>query len=234
MLMKRFFALAILASLAGCAGFLTLPGNPRPQAYTVEKGDTLYSIAWHYGLDYHVVARWNGIVPPYTIFPGERIQLYPRAGSGNTATVARQARGSTARRDQYASDSAADPSPLQWRWPAEGKAHDTFGEQGIAGKGIVITGELGEPVRAAAAGTVVYSGDALVGYGRLIIVKHNSRWLSAYAHNQRLLAQEGETVSAGEKIATMGRGPEGDPALYFEIRKDGSPVNPLRYLASKR
>lgn len=232
-LRRRIRVLAPLCAallLAGCAGALNLPAAHRPRAYTVHRGDTLYSIAWHYGLDYHTVARWNGIPAPYTIYPGQRIRLYPggrsnAAGSTHTATAAAQLPGNSS-----AAAPANTAGPVAWHWPARGDVESTFGQQGLVGKGIVIEGKLGQPVRAAAAGTVVYSGSALVGYGRLIIVKHNDEWLSAYAHNQRLLVHEGQQVRSGEEIATMGVGPGEKPGLYFEIRHDGAPVNPLRFL----
>ncbi len=224
--------------LAGCAGALNMNAynGRRPASYTVDRGDTLYSIAWHYGLDYHTVAMWNDIKPPYTIYPGQRIRLYPSKGRRRVASTrpeqapAQSAAGSVSGNKDTAQPTPAATGPVQWQWPGQGKAQATFGGKGIAGKGIVINGQLGEPVVAAAAGTVVYSGNALVGYGRLIIIKHNDAWLSAYGHNQRLLVQEGEQVKAGQKIATMGIGSNEKPALYFEIRRDGKPVNPLHYL----
>jgi len=234
--------LCTVALLAGCAGALNLPDRgSRPSAYTVHRGDTLYSIAWHYGLDYHTVAHWNGISPPYTIYPGQRIRLRPggnrSSGGGETsrAAVASKKASSASRQSSApATKAGASGGAVDWGWPAKGQVESTFGQKGLVGKGILIDGKMGQPVRAAAAGTVVYSGGALAGYGRLIIVKHNDEWLSAYAHNQRLLVHEGERVKAGEKIATMGRGPEKAPALYFEIRRDGSPVNPLRFLPKAR
>ncbi len=228
--------------LMGCEGAFNLPASHRPASYTVHRGDTLYSIAWHYGLDYQDVARWNGISPPYTIQPGEHVALYPHNRASRSVrsgkTVAHVVAKAPPRKSTHANQAAAAPAvgdtTLQWQWPASGDALATFGKGGLAGKGAVIVGKLGEPVQAAAAGTVVYAGDALVGYGRLIIVKHNEEWLSAYAHNQRLLVHEGQVVKAGEKIATMGVAPDGKPALYFEIREDGVPVNPLRFLPGKR
>lgn len=241
---RRLSVLALVVFLGGCAGALNLPSHHRPQSYTVNPGDTLYSIAWHYGLNYHEVARWNGINPPYRIYPGQRIRLYPgheaskqsESGSAHSAPVEAQTPSEPDRNTHQAGTTTASPAPsdIQWHWPAAGQVRNSFGDKGVAGKGIVIRGELGEPVTAAAGGTVVYAGSALVGYGRLVIVKHNDKWLSAYGHNQRLLVHEGETVNAGEKIATMGRAPDGRAALYFEIREDGSPVNPLRFLSSRR
>lgn len=227
--------------LAGCAGALNMHGysGRRPPTYTVNPGDTLYSIAWHYGLDYHTVAVWNGIRAPYTIYPGEKIHLYPgsahHAVASNSQPASSPAQAAGGRRgDRSGSGSASSggtaEGPINWQIPGQGRIRATFGQTGIAGKGIVINGQLGEPVVAAASGTVVYVGSALVGYGRLIIIKHDAAWLSAYGHNQRLLVQEGEQVKAGQKIATMGLGSNDKPALYFEIRHDGKPVNPLHYL----
>src|SRR5699024_223451 len=111
--------------------------------------------------------------------------------------------------DAHASDNvsaASTSSSIAWAVPAQGKVADTFGHSGIEGKGIVIHGKVGEPVVASATGTVVYAGSALTGYGRLVIVKHNNTWLSAYGHNHTLLVDEGDHVERGEKIATMGRG----------------------------
>ncbi|MGH8161861.1 MAG: peptidoglycan DD-metalloendopeptidase family protein [Gammaproteobacteria bacterium] len=238
-------ALALLVVLlGGCAGALNLPTSARPQSYTVRRGDTLYAIAWHYGLYYRTVARWNGISYPYTIHPGERIYLHPHHAVSRSKSRAvghkapEAAKTYPLRQGSGADTSAVRHAPentnLRWQWPAKGAVRASFGENGIAGKGIVIEGELGEPVRAAADGTVVYAGDALVGYGRLVIVKHNDEWLSAYAHNQRLLVHEGQTVEGGEELATMGVAPDGKSELYFEIRKDGKPVNPLHFLSSRR
>jgi lipoprotein NlpD len=243
---QRVFYLLLLVLLGGCAGGLNLPAKHRPQSYTVQRGDTLYSIAWHYGLDFHRVAQWNGIRPPYRIYPGQRVYLYPghkRAASSpsrkkSSPTVAKRPskpKHSKPQRSGHRSGSThAASSKINWQWPAQGHVSSRFGEPGIAGKGVVIQGSLGEPIVASASGTVVYVGSALVGYGRLIIIKHNDEWLSAYGHNQRLLAHEGDSVKAGQKIATMGRASDGTPALYFEIRENGTPVDPLRFLSSKR
>ncbi len=256
----------MIAVLGGCAGALNLPQTHRPQSFQVRRGDTLYSIAWHYGLDYHTVARWNGISRPYVIHPGQRIALYPpggaparavqrtyktnvasaykpaakpverttTAGAPSPQPAARQAVQAPA---YTAPANAAAPvagGPINWQWPASGAVVHTFGQSDLSGKGIVINGHLGSPVLASADGTVVYSGNALVGYGNLVIVKHNDEWLSAYGQNQQLLVHEGEQVRSGERIATMGRGPDGKPELYFEIRENGDPVDPLRFLPKTR
>ena len=115
---------------------------------------------------------------------------------------------------------------MQFRWPAVGDAT-------ASGKGIAIAGRVGAPVTAAAAGRVVYTGSGLIGYGKLIIVKHSNQLLSAYAHNDQIIVREGDDVTAGQRIATMGEGPGRRAVLHFEIRIDGTAVDPLRYLPSR-
>jgi lipoprotein NlpD len=123
----------------------------------------------------------------------------------------------------------SDDAPLgEWHWPARGRVVRRFGSAGS--NGIDIAGRPGQPVRAASAGRVVYSGGGLRGYGELIIVKHNKRYLSAYAHNEEALVKEGDIVAGGQRIATIGRTGTDRVKLHFEIRRDGKPVNPLRYL----
>src|SRR5690606_27429846 len=117
-----------------------------------------------------------------------------------------------------------------WRWPVEGRAVRGFGSADGIGSGIAITGRVGEPVRAAAPGRVVYAGGGLIGYGQLVIIKHNDAYLSAYGHNRRLLVEQGESVQRGQTIAEMGFGPERQPQLHFEIRRNGTPIDPLREL----
>lgn len=123
--------------------------------------------------------------------------------------------------------------PPQWQWPASGTLLKSFGGSGAEGRGIAIGGRQGSPVVAAAGGQVVYRGSGLTGYGNLIIIKHNDRWLSAYAHNQDMLVKEGDTVKGGQKIATMGASGTYRTQLHFEIRKDGKPVDPLSVLPNR-
>lgn len=120
---------------------------------------------------------------------------------------------------------------MPWIWPANGKVLGQFSESGS--KGIDIGGKAGDPVIAAGDGKVVYSGTGLRGYGMLIIVKHNATFLSAYAHNQKLLVKEGQTVSKGQKIAEMGNSDADQVKLHFEVRRQGKPVDPLKYLPQR-
>jgi lipoprotein NlpD len=129
---------------------------------------------------------------------------------------------------QRATKSGSQEAVKSWRWPVRGKIVGHFGTTG--GKGIDIAGRRGTAIKAAAPGHVVYSGSGLRGYGKLIIVKHNKRYLSAYAHNERLHVKEGDTVKGGQRIAEMGDSDAKSVRLHFEIRRDGQPVNPTRYL----
>ena len=124
-------------------------------------------------------------------------------------------------------------SKLAWRWPAEGSVVATYAGGDPTRQGIDIAGKAGQPVRAAADGVVVYSGSGLVGYGELVIVKHDDQWLSAYGHNRARLVNEGQLVKAGQQIAEMGRSGASRDMLHFEIRYNGKPVNPQQYLPGR-
>ncbi len=236
---------------------------PASGQHIVNRGDTLYGVAWRYGLDYRNVARWNNISQPYTIYPGDRIRLRPPTGR-SVAAAAKATQGSPSPPLSRSSDSkkpspplpraeakqqpeqrrqaAAKPAgrdkqvaadgPVQWSWPTRGelvRAKSPTGE-----KGIKISGRLKQPIAAAAAGRVVYSGSGLIGYGKLIIIKHNATYLSAYAHNNELLVKEGDSVKGGQQIATMGAASDGAAALHFEIRRDGQPIDPLQHLPDRQ
>ncbi len=128
-------------------------------------------------------------------------------------------------------DTAAGNEEVSWMWPANGKLLGTFSEGG--NKGIDINGKAGDPVLAAGAGKVVYSGTGLRGYGKLVIVKHNNTYLTAYAHNQNLLVKEGQSVTKGQKIAEMGNTDADQVKLHFEIRRQGKPIDPLKQLPQR-
>ena len=132
-----------------------------------------------------------------------------------------------------APEPAASSSRVRWQWPAKGSLLSSFDSKLVGRKGISITGKPGDPVRAAASGKVVYAGSGLAGYGRLIIIKHNQEFLSAYAHNRKLIAKEGDWVKGKQVIARMGNSSASRTLLYFEIRKDGAPVDPLKYLPER-
>jgi lipoprotein NlpD len=226
--------------------------------YTVKRGDTLYSIAWQHGIEVQQLAQLNGIQPPYTIHGGQRLVL--RQSGPVAAAPVQQRGPIVARPLPAPQPSvqvrtpAPQPQPEippavaiapasvpatasiapefdgNWVWPTRGRVVRGFQQDSAGRKGISIGGNTGQPVLAAASGKVVYVGSGLVGYGRLIIIKHNESLLSAYGHNSQLLVEEGEQVSMGQTIAKMGNSGAAQTALYFEIRKDGKPVNPMQYL----
>lgn len=233
------------------------PARAAPQEYVIQQGDTLYAIAWRYKLDYQVLARWNGIGPPYRIYAGQRLRLSPPPAAAGQPRASAPAASTkkppvTATPVQPASKpavAAAPPVPrsvaepaaksqtagvvrtsggVKWQWPAQGRvesADSVLGERGIN-----IFGTRGQSVRAAASGRIVYSGSGLVGYGKLIIIEHNDTYLSAYAHNDKLLVAEGARVVGGQQIAEMGSTGTRQVMLHFEIRRGGKPVPPLEFL----
>lgn len=198
--------------------------------HVVRKGDTLYSIAFDAGLDYRAVARWNGIQSPYVITPGQRLRLRPPPGDRPPATVSRKRSRAAPRQPEAAPRPPPSTISDGWLWPARGKIIRRFSRNDADSPGIDIVGNPGQPVKSAADGTVVYSGDGLRGYGQLIIVKHNETFLSAYAHNRKLLVKEGDRVRRGQPIAEMGATGTDRVKLHFEIRKQGTAVDPLKYL----
>ena len=273
--------------------------------YTVQKGDTFYSIALNHGIDHQELAEWNGITDPNSIQPGQRINLsvpvkqaqpelfaLPQGSPGSTVGSASpeslvvmpnlQSLDSTVQdgssdklktqpkafklpyseqnvaRLQYSVNPSptvqatpviekmarieAAPEPVSsvqetyplstdsgadWIWPTSGKLLSSFSKNA---KGIKIAGQTGQSVVASASGEVVYSGHGLRGYGNLIIIKHNNVYLSAYAHNSKILVKEGESVIKGQKIAEVGNTDTDTTQLHFEIRKHGKPVDPFMYL----
>lgn len=220
-----FLIVLLLALLAACAST-----PERPKTYTVKRGDTLYSIAWRHRLDYQDIARWNGIGRNYLIHPGQKLKLYPSAKGERVAAAPKPRnvpRKSAARPPKKATLPAGPP--MHWQWPVTGGT-PTLTSRPNGGYGLTIGGKLGDAVRAAADGRVVYTGSGLLGYGQLVIVKHNETYLSAYGHTQAVSVREGDLVKAGQRVATMGTGPHGSPLLYFEIRVNGAPSNPLQML----
>ena len=214
-------AMLLLAACGSGAGW-----QAKPEQHIVRKGETLFSIAWRYGKDPTDVARWNRLGDGSLIYPGQVIRLTPPSGASQRKTPAR-----TGSRQPLPSIPAQPPPP--WTWPTRGRIAVEFGGNPGSGTGVLIDGRTGQAVVAAASGRVVYAGGGLIGYGQLIILKHNDTFLSAYGHNAKLLVKEGQAVRKGQQIATMGEGPERKPRLHFEIRRNGEPVNPRQYLPAR-
>ncbi len=221
---RAALAAAAVLGLAGCG---SVARRPAASTYTVRAGDTLYSIAWRHGLDYHEVATANGIGGDFRIHVGQLLKLESRAAPARASVAAATAPSAAA--------AVALPvtSAPNWQWPAEGTSGATV-KQPAGGLGLEILGAAGAQVRAAAAGRVVYTGAGLRGYGELVILKHDEAWLTAYGYNRDVIVREGETVRAGQRLATMGEGPSRRPSLYFEIRLNGRPVDPAGQLPPRR
>ncbi len=257
---RVFIILIISAMLFSCSSHQSAPVTDksrfsqwRPKTHIVVPGDTLFSIAWRYGLKYEDLAKYNGIGAPYIIRPSQVIRLDLQAATSTTIgkpsiTAPKNAPVSAKKETASANNSvvqrkenktykvdltnktiAKSDAPL-WRWPTRGIILSSFQGNDGFNKGIDLGGKLGEPVLAAATGQVVYAGSGLRGYGKLLIIKHNETFLSAYAHNERLRVKEGDLVKVGQVIADMGSSGTDRVKLHFEIRRDGTPVDPLKYL----
>lgn len=202
--------------------------------YQVRPGDTLYSIGFRFGFGYQRLAEWNRIQPPYDIQVGQKLRLFKPKKTQIIYTPHKPnlkkplKKRSTSQKKPIVSSVNKKVLKLYWHWPLKGRILKNFSQTGK--KGIDIYGKPGQTVRASAAGKVVYSGDGLIGYGNLLIIKHNYLYLSAYANNRRLLVKEGELVNKGQSIAEVGMGNGKQASLHFEIRKNGKPVNPVWYL----
>ncbi|MDB5890752.1 MAG: peptidase [Polaromonas sp.] len=238
-----------------------LPGAEnagKPGYYTVKPGDTLIRIGLDNGQNWRDIARWSNLDNPNAIEVGQVVRVVPPAENPQVVVrpVASSAVGSTAIAPQSSASApapqvasapapaASAPAPavvaartpgsdedLAWIWPAQGSLLAGFDE--AKNKGYDISGKAGDPVVASADGRVVYAGAGLRGYGNLVILKHNNTFLTAYAHNQTLLVKEDQAVKRGQKIAEMGNSDTDRVKLHFEIRRQGKPVDPSRYLPAK-
>ncbi|WP_249472432.1 peptidoglycan DD-metalloendopeptidase family protein [Luteimonas galliterrae] len=247
-MVRALICLLIVAVLASCGrSHVVREGGARGpvrvstpkygSTVVVQRGQTLYRIATNNGISPLDLAVWNSVPPPYTIYPGQRLRLYPstsRAPLPNPSRpISRPPTSTTPRPPPEAPVVAPVSSPVPWRWPTEGQLIGRYVSGEPTKQGIDIAGTGGQAVRAAGDGVVVYSGSGLVGYGELIIVKHNEQWLSAYGHNRSRLVNEGQIVKSGQQIAEMGRSGAARDMLHFEIRYNGKPVDPLAYLPKK-
>jgi lipoprotein NlpD len=225
------------------------------KTYRVKAGDTLYSIAWYSGNDYRDLARINKISSPYQIHPGQILMLIKLATSkppmlkkstGHTSEAIinqsvdpskKQAYGESEQNvniDPIGSTTGQFPDRVKsWHWPTNETVSRGFSAKEQGNKGLDFSGKLGLPILAAADGKVVYTGDALRGFGKLVIIKHSDAYLTAYAHNDDIIVKEKQWLKAGQQIATMGRSGTDKVKLHFEVRYKGKSVNPLRYLPNR-
>jgi lipoprotein NlpD len=223
----------------------------KPGYYTVKPGDTLIRIGLESGQNFRDIVRWNSLENPNLIEVGQVLRVVPptsdnplvvtrpvSSGTAATTTAAAPLRPASAASAPAAPVAAASsPQPaateddIAWIWPAQGRLIAGFDE--VKNKGYDIDGKAGDPIIAAGDGRVVYAGAGLRGYGNLIILKHNNTYLTAYAHNQTLLVKEDQSVKKGQKIAEMGNSDADRVKLHFEIRRQGKPVDPAKYLPAK-
>jgi len=259
--MRYFFttAVCIIVLISGCTSNTLAPvrkAGPliNNEYYIVQKGDTLFSIAFRYGVDFKTLAHINKLDSSYTIFPGQKIffkntnsvvkkkSSKPRnrrstikTSKPKTASTKSSAATTNLSDTKGAAKSSVKPqkqssAKLKWRWPLKGKILEKYSLKFNGNKGIDIAAKKGQTVSAASAGIVVYCGTGLRGYGRLVIIKHSEDYLSAYAHNSKILVKEQQQVVQGQKIAVSGSSGTNQTKLHFEIRYKGKPVNPLQYL----
>lgn len=248
------------SSASSSPGAVVAPVKPLPGAenagkpgyYIVKAGDTLIRIGLENGQGWRDIARWNNLDNANLIEVGQVLRVVPPSAAGaavassaETGVVTRPVASSAASAPKPAVSAAAPapaPAPVPaaaaspednvpFIWPASGTLLAGFDE--ARNKGYDISGKAGDPVLAAADGRVVYAGAGLRGYGNLVILKHNNTFLTAYAHNQALLVKEDQTVRRGQKIAEMGSTDADRVKLHFEIRRQGKPVDPVRYLPAR-
>jgi len=237
------------------ASGLPLPSQSKPGYTTVKKGETLHAIALDHGVDYKDVIAWNNLEDPNRITVGQQLRIKAPEDAPSAVVikpVTDQGTIESKPLDQTKSDKPVDKPPtkpvektaekqsvvdensVEWSWPTSmTKVITQFVEGGVgkeSNKGIDVDGKLGDAVQAAAMGKVVYAGSGLRGYGQLVIIRHNAAFLSAYAHNSKILVKEGQAVTRGQKIAEVGSSDTDRPKLHFEIRHQGKPVDPLKYL----
>jgi murein DD-endopeptidase MepM/ murein hydrolase activator NlpD len=212
---------------------------PTTRYHVVQKGDTLYSISRQYNVDMTTLTQKNRLQPPYTLNVGQKLALsgsLSSSGSSTSTYTAQKTTTATAAKSTVKSTPVQTPvkaRKTKFQWPVQGKVISGFGVIGKGRKndGINISAARGTTVKAADKGTVAYAGNELKGFGNLILIKHSDGWITAYAHNEKLLVKKGQTVLKGEKIATVGStGGVNAPQLHFEVRAGKKAVNPKQYL----
>lgn len=233
-----------MAALAGCASRGTQApvadlssgsaSMPASGLYVVRPGDTLYQISQMYNVDVGTLVQLNNIADPTQLRVGQTLRLRadaPRVAAGSGMGSDNGAIAGPAQTAEISKPSrAGDAGLVSWGWPAQGKIIQGFNS---STKGIDIGGKVGEPVLAAASGKVMYAGNGVRGLGNLVLIGHSNSFITAYAHNEKLLVKTGQEVTKGDRIALMGQTDTTSPRLHFEIRRSGTPVNPLAYLPER-
>lgn len=241
-------------SFVGCASAPSIRSSRAaitpPTFYTVKAGDSLSKIANRYNLDYREIARINQVGGDYVINVGQRLRLVgggsvPSAQSvamGADQPLSAQPLSTNTQPNKTSASSSFVTAPLTsqasaaygnaWKWPTDNAVSQNF-DPSRQIKGVRFTGNAGDPVKAAADGTVIYSSNGLSEYGNLILIQHASGYITAYAHNQRLLVQEKTRVTAGQQIAEMGSTGTNRVMLEFQVRLNGKPMNPMLVLPKK-
>ncbi len=254
-IMMLSVAVGFTVAMAGCASKPQINNSSRyamaPNYYTVRSGDTLSGIAMRYGLDYISIAEMNDIAPPYRIYVNQSLRL-KKGSSPRTVSTQVMAQPEQIKRQTIALPttqpvtpvtqptttapstnttvtSVAPNSSLRWIKPTNGPVIQGFNLANNV-KGIRYGGNQGDPIYAAADGQVVYAADGLKEYGNLVLIKHIDGYISAYAHNSKMLVKSGDNVTAGQKIAEMGSTGASQVMLEFQIRLDGKPINPINLL----
>ena len=219
---KKFMSLLFLSLFLFACSSIQLE-KVSEKRHFVRTGETLYFIAWRYGLDYQDLIVWNQISSKSLIYPGQIIKLSGPTSYEKIKKIAPKS-------NKKIINSKISNKNLKWASPTKGKVTRRFSKNSKLFSGILLDGKLGQAINAASDGRVVYAGNGLVGYGQLVIIEHDKTYLSAYGHNQALSVKEGDWILKGQKIATMGLDPKKLPRLYFEIRRNSDPVDPLKFI----
>ncbi len=240
---KTLVFLIVLFStlIQGCTPYnapiidLEQPPSQLIKTHLVEEGETLYSIAWRYDFNVRELARINRLSEPYRVRKGQVISLDKNIKSASMPVIEKVKKAVSKVTDKSRSTAKTTTinqsltklgqNKLRWQRPIIGKIIEAYNPRDLR-KGVEIQAVSGASVRPAARGVVVYAGDGLRDYGKLVIIKHTDYLLSAYGHNQKLLVKEGQVVDGSKIISKLGS----SGRLYFEIRKDGKPINPMTYI----
>ena len=220
-----FFIILLITFVSGCM-------HPRvvsleEKRHFVRYGETLYFIAWRYGINPQDLIVWNNISDKELIYPGQILKL---SSSKNIRPP--ESLSPPIKKKTKSIKKRAIQSDTKWKPPTKGNVIKKFKKKSSTSSGILFDGILGQAVNASSDGEVVYAGNGLSGFGQLVIVKHNNVFLSAYGYNETIQVNSGDFIKQGQQIATMGLGPTKTPQLYFEIRQSGDPIDPMELIPS--